>query len=141
MSEGETGCSEAIMTAAKEAKKENMGLREGLRKIGAAISSSREVSAQEFVYRCLPELWLRKTYPAIIFVNADLPERRIRTRKTEKVLAELDPESTDIYNSNVIDRYSDRPDCDFQNGIYATVDRLCLAEFAAYYYKVCQKCR
>ena len=89
-----------------------MGPCKGLRMIRVAFLSSREVSEQEYVCRCLPELWLQKTYPSIIFVSADLPERRIRTRKSEKVLAEVDPKSTDIYNSNVLDRYSDRPDCD-----------------------------
>ena len=52
----ETRCSQAIMNAAKEAKAGNMEIREGLRKIGAAFLSSREVSSQECVYRCMPEL-------------------------------------------------------------------------------------
>ena len=47
----ETRCSQAIMNAAKEAKAGNMEIREGLRKIGAAFLSSREVSSQECVYR------------------------------------------------------------------------------------------
>ena len=59
----ETQCSQAIMNAAKEAKAGNMEIREGLRKIGAAFLSSREVSSQECVYRCMPELWLRKIFP------------------------------------------------------------------------------
>ena len=57
MTKGETQCSEAIRAAAKEAKKENLDLKESLRKIGAAFLSSREVSSQECVYRCLPELY------------------------------------------------------------------------------------
>lgn len=40
----ETECSQAIMNAAKEAKKENLSIREGLKKIGAAFLSTREVS-------------------------------------------------------------------------------------------------
>ena len=52
----ETQWSQAIMNAAKEAKAGNMEIREGLRKIGAAFLSSREVSSQECVYRCMPEL-------------------------------------------------------------------------------------
>ena len=51
----ETECSQAIINAAKEA---NLSVRDGLRKIGAAFLLTREVSAQECFYRCMPELWL-----------------------------------------------------------------------------------
>ena len=39
-----------------------MSVRDGLRKIGAAFLLSSEVSSQECVYRCMPELWLRKIF-------------------------------------------------------------------------------
>ena len=58
MSKGETQCSEAIRTASLEAKKSNLSLKNTLKKIGAAFLSTREVSSQECVYRCLPDLWL-----------------------------------------------------------------------------------
>ena len=136
MSKGETGCCEAITFAAKEARQENGELREHLRKVGAAFLSSREVSSQECVYRCFPELWLRKTFPSVIYVNTDLLERRIRTRKNEQLLAELDPDSTDIYNTNIIDRYCDRPNAKFMNSMYAQVNNFMSSrEFAVYYYK------
>ena len=61
----ETECSQAIMNAAKEAKESNLNVKDGLRKIGAAFLSSREVSSQESVYRCMPELWLRKIFPKL----------------------------------------------------------------------------
>ena len=44
-------------------------------------------------------------------------------------LNKLDDDSTDIYKSNIIERYSLRP-----NSIPA-VDKLCLAQYAASYYK------
>ena len=125
----ETECSQAIMNAAKEAKKENLSMREGLKKIGAAFLSTREVSSQECVYRCMPELWLRKIFPATVFVNTNLPEKRIRVTKSHQELENLDDESTDIFKSNIIERYAIRPQT------IASVDELCLAEFAAYYYK------
>ena len=62
-SKDETECSQAITKAAKEAKSSNLNVRDSLRKIGAAFLSTREVSAQECVYRCMPELWLRKVFP------------------------------------------------------------------------------
>ena len=61
----ETECSQAIINAAKEAKESNLNVKDGLRKIGAAFLSSREVSSQESVYRCMPELWLRKIFPKL----------------------------------------------------------------------------
>lgn len=71
----ETECSQAIMTAAKESKAGNLSIREGLTKIGAALLSSREVSSQECVYRCMPELWFVQK---AIFVNTNLPDKRVR---------------------------------------------------------------
>ncbi len=125
----ETECSQAIANAAKEARSSNMNIRDGLKKIGAAFLSTREVSWQECVYRCMPELWLRKIFPKTVFVSTDLPERRVRVTKTQNELDELDDDSTDIYKSNIIERYSLRP-----RGI-PCVDKLCLARFAAYCYK------
>lgn len=125
----ETECSQAIMTAAKESKAGNLSIREGLRKIGAAFLSRRDVSSQERVYRCMPELWLRKIFPKTIFVNTNVPDKRVRFAKTEEELEELDDDSTDIFKSNIIERYSIRP------ASISAVNNLCLAEFAAYYYK------
>ena len=117
------------MNAAKEAKEANLSIKDGLKKIGAAFLSSREVSSQECVYRCMPELWLRKIFPKTVFVSTDLPEKRLRVAKSQQELDELDDDSTDIYKSNIIERYSLRP-----NNI-PSVNNMCLAEFAAYYYK------
>ena len=125
----ETECSQAIANAAKEAKTSNLAIKDSLRKIGAAFLSTREVSSQECVYRCMPELWLRKVFPKTVFVSTDLPENRIRVAKSKIELDELHEDSTDIYKSNIIERYSIRPN---KNPI---IDNLCLAEFAAYYYK------
>ena len=135
MSKGETQCSKAIRAASLKAKKCNLSVKESLKKIGAAFLSSREVSSQECVYRCLPEPWLRKTFPASVFLNTNLLEERIRTRKADRQIADLDDNSTDIYNSNIIERYADRPNRRYMAGAFLQVDNLCLAEFAAYYYK------
>ena len=47
----------------------------------------------------------------------------------------FDDDGTDIFKSNIIDRYCDRPDSNFMNRKFAAVDKICLAEFAAYHYK------
>ena len=125
----ETECSQAIVNAAREAKETNLNVKDGLKKIGAAFLSSREVSSQESIYRCMPELWLRKIFPKTVFVSTDLPEKRLRVAKSQQDLDELEDDSTDIYKSNIIERYSIRPN------YIPSVNNMCLAEFAAYYYK------
>ena len=128
-SKDETECSQAIINAAKEANQANLSVRDGLRKIGAAFLSTREVSAQECVYRCMPELWLRKIFPKTLFVSTDFPENRVRFAKKQQELDELDDDSTDIFKSNIIVRYGDRP----KN--IPVVNDMCLALFAAHYFK------
>ena len=122
----ETECSQAIINAAKEAKANNMDIRDSLRKIGAAFLSTREVSSKECVYRCIPELWLRKIFPATVFISTALPDKRIRVTKTKKKLDDLDDESTEIFKSNIIERYTIIP------ASIPAVNNLCLAQFAAY---------
>ena len=80
-----------------------------MRKVGTALLSCREVNAEEYVYRCMPELWLRKTFPFTVFVNTGLPEERCRVAKSQKEIQALDDDSTDIFMSNIIEQYSDRP--------------------------------
>ena len=75
-SKDETECSQAIMNAAREAKDNNLNIGESLRKVGTAFLSCREVSAQECVYRCMPELWLRKTFPCW-FTRRKMPSCKI----------------------------------------------------------------
>ena len=125
----ETECSQAIINAAKEAKQANLSVRDGLRKIGAAFLSTREVSAQECVYRCMPELWLRKIFPKTVFVSTDFAKDRVRVAKTPQELDDLDDDSTDIFKTNIIVRYSDRP----KN--IPVINDMCLALFAAHYFK------
>ena len=64
--------------------------RDGLKKIGAAFLSTREVSSQECVYRSMPELWLRKIFPKTVFVSTDFPEKRVCVAKTHEELNKLD---------------------------------------------------
>ena len=62
-------------------------------KIGAAFLSTREVSAQECVHRCMPELWLRKIFPETPFVNTDFPQNRLHIPKSQDDLEELEEDS------------------------------------------------
>lgn len=77
----------------------------------------------------MPELWLRKIFPGTVFVSTDLSEKRIRVSKSKQQLEDLDDDSTDIFKSNMNERYPLRPRA------IPVVDNLCLAQYAAYYYK------
>ena len=56
-------------------------------------------------------------------------KKSLRVAQSQCELDELHGDSIDIYKSNIIERYSIRPN------IIPSVNNVCLAEFAAYYYK------
>ena len=64
-----------------------------------------------------------------VFVSTDLPEKSIPVTKSQQELEDLDDDSTDIFKSNIVERYGIRPDS------VPSIDKLCLAELAAYYCK------
>ena len=82
----------------------------------------------------MPELWLRKSYPRVIFVNINLPEKHFRVCLTEDELNELPEESTNVFKCNMFDRYMERPNKTFKNGKFSAIDTIGFAEFCAYYY-------
>ena len=120
----ETECSLAIIMLQKTPMLQTWTSQMGWEKLELVFSQVVKLSSQKRVYRCMPELWLRKIFPATVFVSTDLPGKRERVTKSQQ---ELEDESTDIFKSNIIDRYSLRP-----LNIPAVND-LCLAEFAALY--------
>ena len=75
----------------------------------------------------MPELLLRKIFPGTVFVSTDLHEKRIRVTKSQQELEDLHDDSTNLFKSNIVERYSIRPDS------VPSIDKLCLTEFAAYY--------
>ena len=69
MSKQEDELSEAMTHAAKVVKDMNLSKFEQMKLIARAYSTHREVSVQEAAYHILPELYLRKTYPKVVFAN------------------------------------------------------------------------
>ena len=57
----------------------------------------------------MPELWLRKVFPAVANVNNDVPEKRVKMILSKRELSLLPEDSTDIYKRNVVSRYFIRP--------------------------------
>ena len=97
ISKTEDECSKAMKQALEEAKNSNCNKFEQMVQIAKAYSSKRECSVQEAVYHVMPELWLRKTFPRVIFANSNLPENRFCICKTEEELSELPADSCDIF--------------------------------------------
>ena len=120
-SKPETESSEAMKMAANEARNTKLGRRESMYKIVSAFANSRQLSVQETVYHCLSELWLRKCFPKVLFVNSKLPVDRIRIFKSEIEMTDLEPDGTDVFKSSLLDRYMDRPTKQFRNGKYSAV--------------------
>ena len=133
-SKSEDEVSESMKQAAKEAFNSNKTNVEQMKSIARAYATKRECSVQEAVYLLMPELWLRKTFPGVIFANSNLPENRFRICRKKEEIDELPEDSIDIFQRNMIDRYIDRPNSSFLNGKYRILDYLCYAEFLAHYY-------
>ena len=74
-----------------------------------AYSSECECSQQEAVYQIMPELWLRKVFPGVLYANSNIPEKRVRMMLSKKEISELPIDSTDIYKRNMVNRYMIRP--------------------------------
>ena len=126
LSKQEDKCSQAMKQAVKEAFENNLDNYQQMKSVAHAYSSKRECSVQESVYHIMPELWLRKMFPGVIYANSNLPEKRIKMILSEKEIAELPDDSTDLYKRNMIDHYIDKPSLEI-------IENLCFAEFLKLY--------
>ena len=125
---------QALLKACNEIRLMSLNAREAMRKLSSSCSSSRCVSPQGAVYYRLLELWLRKRFPKTVFINTSIPSECIRTCKSVEEIEELDPDSTDNVKRNIVDRYTDRPNSQYKNGMYGIVYHICFAIFVANYY-------
>ena len=132
-SKSESESSHAMKLAAQEIRSSKMKQKDAMFKLASAFTNSRQLSVNEAVYHCLPEMKLRWVFPGVSFVDTNLPANRIRICKSEQEIKELNPDSTDVFKSGIIDKYMDRPNRTFSNGKYASVANICLALFASYY--------
>ena len=121
ISESQRGMSTLLHNACKEARQGNDSLRKQVRFMGNKFLNATEMSAQEAVYLTLQLPLTRKTRE-VVFLNTSPPEERTCILKTEELLKNLPPNSTDIYASNQINRYSKRP---------RQLDKWCLADYVS----------
>ena len=118
------GVSKAMRDVMEQLKTETPSIRESLRKVGNAMLNSQEVSAQEAVYILLG-LQLRKASRTVQFINTSPAHLRVRMVKSAAVLAQADPDDTNVLEEYaLLERYVTRPQ---------TLDNVCLAEFTSDY--------
>ena len=88
-SKSENECSVAMKQAARDAFEKELKNYKQMESVANAYINKRERSIQECVYHILPDQWLRKTFPAVIFVNSNKPEKRFRLCLAEHEVSEL----------------------------------------------------
>lgn len=134
LAKSKTKTFQALIQNLKESKQFKLIAKEAICKFAPPFATSRQISSQELVWYCFPELWKRKGFPRNIFVNKNIQSqsKRVKLCKSEKEIMELDPKSTDIFKCNMIERYIYWPETMFQIGCCVIVDRICLAIFLSY---------
>jgi len=123
ISKGQRGMSNLMYQAAKEAKENNLDLKQQLRAVGNKFLTHVEVGAQEAAYLIL-QMHLRQSSRKVLFINTTSPENRLVLIKSFTALEELSETSTDIESDNWIKRYRRRP---------KTLQGWCLADFVAWF--------
>lgn len=76
--------SEAMKRAAAQALETGSTLLEQMKSIANTYRNHREMSVQEAVAMIMPEIWLRKTFPVVVFANSNTPEKRYRICRNEE---------------------------------------------------------
>ena len=108
--------------AAKEALVTSKSDFEKMKAIARTYTTKRECSL------VMPELWLRRIFPRVPFLNNNLPEKRYKILK-KSYIEEVPVDNTDLFQRNMLDRYLDYPNEIFKNGNYNVINKLCFAEF------------
>ena len=69
----------------------------------------------------MPDLWLRKKFPKVLFLNNNIPEMRYRIFQNKNEIDELPEDSTEIFQRNMLNRYIDWQEKNFMGGRYTTL--------------------
>jgi len=110
-----------MQKALKEASGEDVKTK--MRIIGNVFKTKRECSLAEATKRTL-SLPMRSSNIDVVYVPTGFQENRIRMLKDQLVLETMDPDDKNVYKTNMLDKYSNRPDC---------LEEMCYADFATNY--------
>ncbi|XP_062573153.1 uncharacterized protein LOC134235086, partial [Saccostrea cucullata] len=100
-----------------EAEEGNLNARQTMKKIGSAYLHHREVSAQEAVYRVC-NLKMKECSRKVVFIpvgdnplRLSKPLSLIKKKSNdEEIISDEDDDENDIWMTNIIERYENRPD-------------------------------
>ncbi|XP_065926121.1 uncharacterized protein [Magallana gigas] len=112
-----------------EATEGNLSAKQTIKKIGSAYLNHREVSAQEAVYRVC-NLKMKECSRKVVFIPVgDNPTRLSKPLSQLKRTSKSDDNESydddeDIWMTNIVERYENRPQTDYFN-------HMCLAEFCS----------
>ena len=98
-------------------------LRKQMHLIGNCVLKARRLSAQEAAAR-IGHLQLVWSSRVVVFLNTRSPEKRFKVLRPKLERDELPTNSTDIFRTNILDYYVDRPDM---------LDNVSLFKFASWY--------
>ncbi|XP_055612183.1 uncharacterized protein LOC129758647 [Uranotaenia lowii] len=124
IAKSESGLSKQLKELQNELDKRNTTYLEKLRTIANKFINSNLMSVSEAIYHCLsiPLSHFSRTH---IYISTCKSEDRVVFLKSEKQLRSMCKDSTDIAGKDIITYYAER--VDLQN--------ICLAEYAAFYFK------
>ena len=117
------GMSALLDTAAKEAKADNMALKQAVRHMGNKFLNCVETGAQEAAYLVL-QTPITRASREVIFINTNKPEERPFILKDKSKLEKMDPLSTDVQTQGMITYYARRP---------SVLRKYCLADYASFF--------
>ena len=113
-----------VLKNLKDSMPFNADVREQLRALSHAFFNNREISVQECVHRALGIFSMIYFSHDVIYIPSDPPETRHGIVKTKAQLQNLPPDSTDVFQNGVYERYANRPD---------ELENICYASFASNY--------
>lgn len=116
------GISKVLFDTLEDLKAGNFDLQTKLKTLANKFINASEFSAQEAVYFVLG-IPLSKNSRATVFINTNVPEKRVSVVKGKKDLEKMDENSTNVVVP-LLDHYANRPN--------ELADE-CLASFAANY--------
>lgn len=123
INKSDRGVSNLLRDVQKEIKEGNFSLQQSLQKISNTFHNNSELCIQEACYNIL-QLPMSRSSEDCVFIPTFPPSNRVQMVKSTERLAQLPPDSTDIFEKGLLDQYVRRP---------KQLRTLTLAEFAAEY--------
>ena len=118
--------SQSLLQECHELRSMSLNTREAVHKLASSYSISRQVFLREALYYSLPELWLRNCFPRTVFGITTIPSKCIQIFKSMEAIE--NPQSTDIFKGNLVDRYIGSSKRQYKNGMYGIAGHTCVLQ-------------